>query len=118
MFVPFHAGVISQFEGYGDLEELDWDRYRDKYGNIQRLDRILEAEGDDVNRYQASKQADALMLLYLMSGTELSEVLDRLGYRFTPEQIPAMVDYYMARTSHGSTLSGVVHSWVLTRATP
>src|ERR671916_394610 len=26
MFVPFHGdGVISQFEGYEDLEELDWD---------------------------------------------------------------------------------------------
>lgn len=116
MFVPFHDGVISQFEGYGDLQELDWDRYRDTYGNIQRLDRILEAEDDDVNRYKASKQADALMLLYLMSSTELRELLDRLGYRFTSEQIPAMVDYYLARTSHGSTLSGVVHSWVLARA--
>ncbi|HWT49844.1 MAG TPA: trehalose-phosphatase [Mycobacterium sp.] len=116
MFVPFHDGVISQFEGYGDLEELDWDRYRDTYGNIQRLDRILEAEGDDVNRYKASKQADALMLLYLMSANELREVLDRLGYRFTSGQIPKMVDYYLARTSHGSTLSGVVHSWVLARA--
>jgi len=98
MFVPFHDGVISQFEGYGDLEELDWDRYRDRYGNIQRLDRILEAEGEDVNRYKASKQADALMLLYLMSSTELREVLDRLGYRFTPGQVPKMVDYYLART--------------------
>ena len=28
MFVPFHDGVISQFEGYGDLAELDWDGYR------------------------------------------------------------------------------------------
>ena len=27
-----------------------------------------------------------------------------------------MVDYYLARTSHGSTLSGVVHTWVLARA--
>jgi trehalose/maltose hydrolase-like predicted phosphorylase len=27
-----------------------------------------------------------------------------------------MVDYYIARTSHGSTLSGVVHTWVLARA--
>jgi alpha,alpha-trehalase len=116
MFVPFHDGVISQFEGYGDLEELDWDRYRDKYPDIQRLDRILEAENEDVNRYKASKQADALMLLYLMSATELRELLDRLGYRFAPEQIPKMVDYYLARTSHGSTLSGVVHSWVLARA--
>jgi trehalose-phosphatase len=116
MFVPFHDGVISQFEGYGDLQELDWSRYREKYGNIQRLDRILEAEDDDVNRYKASKQADALMLLYLLSSAELRELLERLGYRFTSEQIPAMVDYYLARTSHGSTLSGVVHGWVLTRA--
>ena len=116
MYVPFHDGVISQFEGYGDLAELDWDRLRRQYGNIQRLDRILEAEHDDVNRYKASKQADALMLLYLLSATELRELLDRLGYRFTPEQVPEMVDYYLARTSHGSTLSGVVHTWVLARA--
>ena len=116
MYVPFHDGVISQFEGYGDLAELDWDRLRKQYGNIQRLDRILEAEDDDVNRYQASKQADALMLLYLMSATELVELIDRLGYRFSPDEVPKMVDYYLARTSHGSTLSGVVHTWVLARA--
>src|SRR3712207_1839346 len=31
MFVPFHAdGVISQFEGYEDLQELDWEHYRQK----------------------------------------------------------------------------------------
>lgn len=77
----------------------------------------MEAENDDVNRYQASKQADALMLLYLMSSDELREILDRLGYRFTREQIPKTVDYYIARTSHGSTLSGVVHGWVLARGT-
>jgi alpha,alpha-trehalase len=116
MFVPFHDGVISQFEDYDKLAELDWDAYRNRYGNIQRLDRILEAENDAVNRYKASKQADALMLLYLLSSDELREVLDRLDYSFGPEQIPKMVDYYMARTSHGSTLSGVVHTWVLARA--
>ena len=33
-----------------------------------------------------------------------------------PDKIPEMVDYYLARTSHGSTLSGVVHTWVLARA--
>ncbi len=116
MFVPFHDGVISQFEGYEELAELDWDAYRQRYDNIQRLDRILEAENDDVNRYKASKQADALMLLYLLSSHELGELLDRLDYHADPAQIPAMVDYYIARTSHGSTLSGVVHAWVLARA--
>jgi alpha,alpha-trehalase len=116
MFVPFHDGVISQFEGYGELADLDWESYRKRYGNIQRLDRILEAEDDDVNGYKASKQADALMLLYLLSSDELRELLDRLDYHFEPDQIPKMVDYYIARTSHGSTLSGVVHTWVLARA--
>jgi alpha,alpha-trehalase len=116
MFVPFHDGVISQFEGYGDLAELDWEHYRRRYGNIQRLDRILEAEDDSVNNYKASKQADALMLLYLLSSEELLGLFGRLGYSFSPEQIPKTVDYYLARTSHGSTLSAVVHSWVLARA--
>jgi trehalose/maltose hydrolase-like predicted phosphorylase len=117
MFVPFHSdGVLSQFEGYDDLEELDWDGYRQRYGDIQRLDRILEAEGDHVNRYKASKQADALMLFYLLSVDELRELLERLGYRLDPDTVRRTIDYYLARTSHGSTLSAVVHSWVLTRA--
>ena len=120
MFVPFHdgpdgVGVISQFEGYADLDELDWHGLRERHGNIQRLDRILEADNDSVNRYKASKQADVLMLFYLLSADELRELFARMGYRFTPEQIPATVDYYVHRTSHGSTLSGVVHAWVLAR---
>ncbi len=46
MRVDFHDdGIISQFTGYDDLAEFDWDGYCERYGNIQRLDRILEAEG-------------------------------------------------------------------------
>ncbi len=116
MVVPFHDGIISQFEGYEQLEALDWERYRERYGNIQRLDRILEGEGDSVTRYQASKQADVLMLFYLLSADELGELLERLGYRLEPDLIPRTIDYYLARTSHGSTLSAVVHAWVLARA--
>ncbi|ULN54691.1 trehalose-phosphatase [Mycolicibacillus parakoreensis] len=116
MFVPFHDGVISQFEGYEHLEELDWDGYRRRFTNIQRLDRILEADGDDVNRYRVSKQADVLMLFYLLSADELRGLFARLGYRFTGAEIPRIVDYYRARTSDGSTLSAVVHTWVLARS--
>jgi alpha,alpha-trehalase len=116
MFVPFHDGVISQFEGYELLTELDWDAYRQRYSNMQRLDRILESEGDNVNRYKVSKQADALMLFYLLSSDELRGLFDRLGYQFTPDQIPKTIDYYRSRTSHGSTLSALVHSWVLARS--
>lgn len=115
LYVPFHAGVISQFEGYGELKELDWDGYAKAYGNIRRLDRILEAEGDTVNRYQASKQADVLMLGYLFPTTELTGIFDRLGYRFDDALWQRTVDYYLRRTSHGSTLSVLVHAWVLAR---
>jgi len=116
LWVPFHQGVISQFEGYGDLAELDWDAYRAQYAGIRRLDRILEAEGDTVNRYKASKQADVLMLGHLFSPAELRELFGRLGYDVDDEVWRRTVDYYLQRTSHGSTLSGLVHGLVLARA--
>ncbi|MFF9076589.1 glycosyl hydrolase family 65 protein [Streptomyces sp. NPDC014872] len=115
LHVPYHRGVISQFVGYGELAELDWERYRKRYGDIRRLDRILEAEGDTVNRYQASKQADVLMLGYLFSPQELAGLFRRLGHPLDDDVWRATVDYYLARTSHGSTLSSLVHAWVLAR---
>ena len=114
--VVFHNdGIISQFEGYEDLEELDWDAYRDKYGDIHRLDRILESEGKSPNHYKLSKQADVLMLFYLFSAEELTSTFERLGYAFDPETIPQNVQYYVQRTSDGSTLSHIVRSWVEAR---
>ncbi len=119
MHVPFHGeGIISQFEGYDELEEFDWDGYREKYGNIQRLDRILEAEGDTPNRYKLSKQADVVMLFYLLSEQEIEEVFGRLGHSIDRQQIRRNIEYYMHRTSHGSTLSQIVHAAVLARIDP
>ena len=119
MFVPFNAdGVISQFEGYEDLEELDWEGMRAKHGNIQRLDRILRAEGDDPNRYKVAKQADTLMLFFLFPDAELKRIFDRLGYGLSPEIARKTIDYYERRTSHGSTLSLIVHAGVLASIDP
>ena len=119
MFIPFHGdGIISQFEGYEDLEELDWDGYRSKYPNIQRLDRILRAEGDSPDRYSLSKQADTVMLFFLFSHKELSRLFARLGYELTEETARRTIDYYERRTSHGSTLSFVTHAGVLARIDP
>ncbi|EGX55298.1 hypothetical protein SZN_33606 [Streptomyces zinciresistens K42] len=115
LHVPFHDDVISQFEGYGDLAELDWHGYRSRYGDIRRLDRILEAEDDTVNRYKASKQADVLMLGYLFAPAELGGLFRRLGHRLDEDVWRRTVEYYLRRTSHGSTLSGLVHGWVLAR---
>ena len=37
--VPLHGdGIISQFDGYEALAELDWEHYRASYGNIGQLD--------------------------------------------------------------------------------
>ena len=119
MFVPFHAdGVISQFEGYEELDELDWDAYRAKYGDIQRLDRILRAEGDSPNRYKVSKQADAVMLFYLFPDRELKRLLEQLGYEFSADTPRKTIEYYDRRTSHGSTLSHIVHAGVLAGIDP
>lgn len=117
MYLPINADwIISQFEGYDELSELDWTDYRTRYGNIQRLDLILEAEHDSPNRYKLSKQADVLMLFYLFSSEELKGLFERLGYPFAYETIPKNVEYYSARSSHGSTLCRVVHAWVLARS--
>ncbi|MDJ0514181.1 MAG: beta-phosphoglucomutase family hydrolase [Methyloceanibacter sp.] len=117
LFIPLQDdGIIGQFEGYADLQEFDWDGYRERYGSLQRLDRILEKEGEDLNRFKISKQADVLMLFYLFSREEIEETFNRLGYTFTPDQIPKNIHYYVERTSHGSSLSWMTHAWVLARA--
>ncbi|GAA1784386.1 glycosyl hydrolase family 65 protein [Agromyces lapidis] len=111
--VSRHAdGILSQFNGYESLAELDWARYRARYGNIGRLDLILEAEADSTNRYKAAKQPDVVMLVYLLGMDGLRGQLEHLGFRFTDEDVVRTVEYYSSRTSHGSTLSRVVHASV------
>ncbi len=113
MYVPFLAdSIMSQFEGWDDLEELDWDAYRQKYDNIQRLDRILRAEGKEPDRYKLLKQADTVLLFYLFRQDELKQIFERLGYSYTPETLRENVAYYDTRTSHGSTLSFVTYAGV------
>jgi trehalose/maltose hydrolase-like predicted phosphorylase len=117
MFIPFQdGGIISQFEGYEDLEEFDWEGYRAKYGDIHRLDRILESEGDSPNNYKVSKQADVLMLCYLFSAERLAQLFEWMSYPFEPEMIPKNIEYYLRRTSNGSSLSAIINSWVQARS--
>lgn len=104
--VPIHAdGVISQFEGYENLPDLDWDAYRARYPNTGRLDLILNAEGDSTNNYRVSKQADVLMLFYLLSAEELRDVLARLGYPLSSEAVLATVR--LLHQTHQSRLHSV-----------
>ncbi|MGX7350724.1 glycosyl hydrolase family 65 central catalytic domain protein [Enterococcus canis] len=104
------AGIIAQFEGYFQLQELDWDYYREKYGNVYRMDRILNAEGRSADEYQVAKQADSLMIFYNLAKNQVDRILHDLGYKLPDNYVEKNLHYYLARTSHGSTLSRVVHA--------
>lgn len=117
MYVPFQDdGVINQFDGYADLRELDLAGYAARYGDLSRLDLILAAEGDSPNHYQVAKQADVLMLLYLLSAEELRDLLAGLGYRHSAPALLRTAEFYANRVVHGSSLSRVVHAWVQARS--
>lgn len=105
-------GIIEQFEGYFDLKELDWDAYRKKYKNIYRLDRILKAEGKSPDDYKLAKQADTLMTFYNLDEEVITDILEKSGSKVASDYLKKNYDYYLARTSHGSTLSRVVHSYL------
>ena len=105
-------GIISQFDGYFKLKELDWASYRAKYGKIQRMDRILKSEGKSPNEYKIAKQADVLMMFYHFPLVEIKDIFRRLGYKFTHFLLKKNYEYYIKRTSHGSTLSRVAHCYV------
>lgn len=103
-------GVLAQYDGYFDLKELDWDYYRAKYKNIYRMDRILKAEGKSPDTYKVAKQADTLMTFYNLNKDEVDEILNSMGYQLPNDYLIRNLSYYLARTSHGSTLSRVVHA--------
>jgi beta-phosphoglucomutase family hydrolase len=105
-------GIISQYDGYFDLKELDWEGYKKKYGNIYRMDRILKAENLSPDEYKVAKQADTLMLFYNLNADEVTSIINKLGYKLPEDYIARNLQYYLARTSHGSTLSRVVHSYL------
>ncbi len=105
-------GVISQFEGYFGLKELDWDHYRQAYDNIHRMDRILKAEGKSPDDYKVAKQADTLMAWYNLGTGEVSSLLSAMGYEADRATLQPNFDYYIQRTSHGSTLSRIVHAYL------
>ncbi len=103
-------GIISQYDGYFDLKELDWDHYREKYGNIYRMDRLLKAEGKSADEYKVAKQADALMTFYNLDKVDVDHLLLDMNYHLPDDYLEKNLKYYLARTSHGSTLSRIVHA--------
>lgn len=111
-------GIIEQFEKFNSLNDLDWNKYIRKYGNIQRIDRILEEEGDSVTKYKVNKQSDVLMIYYLFSQEEVVNHFQWLGYSITEEKIKLNISYHLSLTTNGSSLSRIVHAWVMARYRP
>ncbi len=105
-------GIIEQFEGYFSLTELDWDQYEKKYQDIHRLDRILKAEGHSPDQYKVAKQADVLMLFYNLPEEDIYQILENMGYQPPTNLLERNFHYYLQRTSHGSTLSRLVHAYL------
>ncbi|GAB6091922.1 glycoside hydrolase family 65 protein [Furfurilactobacillus curtus] len=103
-------GIIGQFEGYFKLPTLDFEKYRKKYGNISRIDRLLKAEDKSPDSYQVAKQADALMAYYNLSFNTIDNILKQLDYQLPKGALTRNIEYYLARTTHGSTLSRIVYS--------
>ncbi len=110
MNIVIEENILAQYDGYFKLKELDWDYYQKKYGNVYRMDRILKAEGKSADTYKVAKQADTLQLFYNLDKHEVDEMLDKLNYNLSEDYLEKNLEYYLKRTSHGSTLSRVVHA--------
>ena len=95
---PGADGVIEQFAGFFDLDEYDVSNEERSRGPVDRL-----FDWDRINEIKLIKQADVLMLLYLLPD------------QFSREVVLANYRYYEPRTDHGSSLSPAIHSAVAAR---
>jgi beta-phosphoglucomutase len=89
------SDLIEQFEGFFELEDVDLAAYEPRR---QSMPAILGLDG--VNQRQVIKQADVLMLLYLLRD------------RYDRQTLQTNWDYYTPRTDHtcGSSLGPAVQA--------
>lgn len=95
------TGIIEQFEGFFNLEDLKLADYEPRTRSMQA---ILGIEG--ASKRQVLKQPDVVMLLYLLR--------DLLGSEFDHRTLQKNWDYYAPRTdiTYGSSLGPAVQSIV------
>jgi len=86
--------VIEQFDGYFKLREIELEK-TDENG-IPLLPKYLKAK--DLKYTKLIKQADVLMLLYILTN------------KFSSSVIRANYNYYIKRTLHKSSLSAPIHA--------
>jgi beta-phosphoglucomutase len=102
IYIPYDpdTGLFEQFDGFFALEDLDWSALEPRTRPVQMVLGIEETQ-----RYQALKQPDVLMLLYLLSD-EYEERILRVNWQ-----------YYEPRTDHnyGSSLGPAIHALLAAR---
>jgi len=88
-------GIIEQFEGYFERQEVDLAALEPRRKSVQELFGI-----EATNRTQVLKQPDVLMLLYLLADA------------YTQDVVQANYDYYTPRTDHtyGSSLGPAIQA--------
>uniref|UniRef100_UPI001880B4B1 glycoside hydrolase family 65 protein n=1 Tax=aff. Roholtiella sp. LEGE 12411 TaxID=1828822 RepID=UPI001880B4B1 len=93
------TGLIEQFEGFFQLEDINLADYEPRDRSMQA---ILGIEG--ANKRQVLKQPDVLMLLYLMRQSE--------DFPYNQKALQTNWDYYAPRTdiTYGSSLGPAIHA--------
>lgn len=93
-------GIISQFDGCKNLKPIDIEHYK-KLGKVCAI--FGDYGFDEILKMQVYKQADLVMLFYVM---------DEL---FSIDSMRRNFEYYEKRTIHDSSLSLCIHSLVAAR---
>lgn len=97
---PDDRQLIEQDDTFFSKPTIDLTKYKMQQGTQAIL---LDYSRAEVNEMQILKQADVVMLCYM------------LPWRFTPRQHEANLDYYEPRTIHDSSLSKAIHGVVAAR---
>jgi len=96
---PEKGNIISQYEGYQDLPEIDLEKY--KQGEVGDI--FNDFGWEQITNSKVSKQADVVILTYLLED------------KFNTETIKANYDFYEPLTLHDSSLSPAIHAAVASR---
>ncbi|HEY9598187.1 MAG TPA: beta-phosphoglucomutase, partial [Cyanophyceae cyanobacterium] len=101
IWIPYNSetGIIEQFEGFFNLEDINLADYEPRTRSMQAL---LGIEG--ANQRQVLKQPDVLMLLYLLR--------EASGKYHNFQTLQKNWDYYAPRTdiTYGSSLGPAIHA--------
>jgi beta-phosphoglucomutase len=101
LWIPYDpaTGLIEQFEGFFELEDIDLAEFEPRTRSIQTILGI-----DGANKRQVLKQPDVLMLLYLMRESQ--------EFPYSLDSLKTNWNYYAPRTdiTYGSSLGPAIHA--------